>query len=45
VLEVFYSCGLRRAELIDLRLRDIDTDRGTVFVRYGKGGKDGSAAR
>jgi integrase/recombinase XerD len=40
VLEVFYSCGLRRAELIDLRLRDIDTDRGTVFVRYGKGGKD-----
>ena len=40
VLEVFYSCGLRRGELIDLRLRDIDADRGTVFVRYGKGGKD-----
>ena len=40
VLEVFYSCGLRRSELIDLRMRDIDFDRGTVFVRYGKGGKD-----
>jgi integrase/recombinase XerD len=40
VLEVFYSCGLRRAELIDLQVRDIDADRGTVFVRYGKGGKD-----
>jgi integrase/recombinase XerD len=40
VLEVFYSCGLRRAELIALTVRDIDFDRGTVFVRYGKGGKD-----
>ena len=40
VLEVFYSCGLRRAELIELRVRDVDPDRGTVFVRYGKGGKD-----
>ncbi len=40
VLEVFYSCGLRRSELIDLRLRDIDFDRGTVFVRCGKGAKD-----
>jgi integrase/recombinase XerD len=40
VLEVFYSCGLRRSELIDLRTRDIDFDRGTVFVRSGKGGKD-----
>lgn len=40
VLEVFYSCGLRRSELIDLRMRDIDFDRGTVFVRSGKGAKD-----
>ena len=40
VLEVFYSCGLRRAELIDLELRDIDFERGTVFVRCGKGAKD-----
>ncbi len=40
VLEVFYSCGLRRAELISLWLRDVDFERGTVFVRCGKGGKD-----
>jgi integrase/recombinase XerD len=40
VLEVFYSCGLRRAELISLWLRDIDFERGTVFVRCGKGAKD-----
>jgi integrase/recombinase XerD len=40
VLEVFYSCGLRRGELISLWLRDVDFDRGTVFVRHGKGAKD-----
>ncbi len=40
VLEVFYSCGLRRAELIDLAVKDVDFARGTVFVRCGKGAKD-----
>lgn len=40
VLEVFYSCALRRAELISMWLQDIDFDRGTVFVRSGKGAKD-----
>jgi integrase/recombinase XerD len=40
VLEVFYSCALRRAELIALTIRDVDFDRGTVFVRSGKGAKD-----
>jgi site-specific recombinase XerD len=40
VLEVFYSCALRRAELIALTVRDVDFDRGTVFVRSGKGAKD-----
>ncbi len=40
VLEVFYSCGLRRAELIDLAVKDVDFTRGTVFVRCGKGAKD-----
>ena len=39
-LEVFYSCGLRRAELIDLTTKDIDYDPGTLFVRSGKGAKD-----
>ena len=40
VLEVFYSCALRRSELIDLDLGDLDFARGTVFVRCGKGAKD-----
>jgi integrase/recombinase XerD len=40
VLEVFYSCALRRQELIELTVRDVDFDRGTVFVRCGKGAKD-----
>ncbi len=40
VLEVFFSCALRRSELISLWLRDVDFDRGTVFVRQGKGAKD-----
>jgi integrase/recombinase XerD len=40
VLEVFYSCALRRQELIDLTVRDVDFDRATVFVRCGKGSKD-----
>jgi integrase/recombinase XerD len=40
VLEVLYSTGLRRAGLIELTLRDIDYERGTVFVRCGKVGKD-----
>jgi integrase/recombinase XerD len=40
ILEVFYSCALRRQELIDLTVRDVDFDRATVFVRCGKGAKD-----
>jgi len=40
VLEVFYSCALRRGELISLWLRDLDFERSTVFVRRGKGAKD-----
>lgn len=40
VLEVFYSCGIRRNELIQLACRDVDYARGTVFVRCGKGSKD-----
>lgn len=39
LLEVLFSSGLRRAEVIDLRLIDIDTERGLLFVRRGKGDK------
>ena len=40
VMEVLYSTAIRRAELIALKLWDIDHERGTVFVRQGKGGRD-----
>lgn len=40
ILEVFYSCALRRQELIELTVPDVDFDRATVFVRCGKGSKD-----
>ena len=40
ILEVFYSSGIRRAELTRLRLIDVDTRRGSLFVREGKGAKD-----
>lgn len=40
MLEVLYSTGLRRAELLALLVADVDQGRGVVFVRAGKGGKD-----
>jgi integrase/recombinase XerD len=40
LLETFYSTGIRRMELINLRRYDIDVDRGTLVVRQGKGHKD-----
>lgn len=40
ILETLYSSGIRRAELIHLSLYDIDTERGTLMVRLGKGRKD-----
>ena len=40
IIEVFYSTGIRRMELINLRLYDLDRERGTLMVRLGKGKKD-----
>jgi integrase/recombinase XerD len=40
ILEVFYSTAIRRAELVSLRVSDIDHARGTLFVRQGKGARD-----
>jgi integrase/recombinase XerD len=40
MLEVFYSTGVRRRELSRLRVVDLDTERGTLMVRQGKGRKD-----
>ena len=40
MLEVLYSTGMRRMELMHLQLHDIDEERGTVMIRQGKGKKD-----
>jgi integrase/recombinase XerD len=40
ILETLYSTGIRRMELIGLKIYDLDADRGTVMVRQGKGRKD-----
>lgn len=40
ILEVFYSTGIRRAELSALKVDDVDFERGTVMIRQGKGKKD-----
>jgi len=39
ILEVFYSTGIRRRELVKLDLYDVNLAEGTLTVRYGKGGK------
>lgn len=40
ILELMYATGLRRGEVFQLKLADIDAERGTVFVSEGKGRKD-----
>ena len=35
-----YGAGLRRSELVRLRIKDGDLSRGTVTIRQGKGDKD-----
>jgi len=40
MLELFYSTGLRRAELCRLELTDLNTERRTLTIRRGKGKKD-----
>jgi integrase/recombinase XerD len=40
ILETLYGTGLRRAELLNLALYDLNLDAGTLHVRLGKGGHD-----
>lgn len=40
MLEVFYSTGMRRGEVVRLGRDDVDAVRGVVFIREGKGLKD-----
>lgn len=40
ILELFYSTGLRRSELCNLKIHDLSLTRKTVHIRNGKGNKD-----
>lgn len=40
ILELFYSTAIRRFELIELKLYNVDLQKGTLFVSQGKGKKD-----
>jgi integrase/recombinase XerD len=40
ILEVLYSTGMRRSELTNLELTDLNTERHTIQIRRGKGRKD-----
>src|SRR3989344_4734569 len=40
MIQLMYSSGLRVSELINLKINDLETDKGYGFVRKGKGNKD-----
>ncbi len=40
LLWLIYSCGLRRSEVINIKLTDIDRTRSLLHIREGKGGVD-----
>ncbi|MEE4116685.1 MAG: tyrosine-type recombinase/integrase [Marinilabiliaceae bacterium] len=40
ILWITYSCGLRRSEVINIKLSDLNRDRGVLHIRSGKGNID-----
>jgi integrase/recombinase XerD len=40
ILWMIYSCGLRRSEVTNIRMTDIDRTRNIIHIREGKGGVD-----
>ena len=40
MLSLIYACGLRRGELLNLTLKDIQSDRNLLLIRQAKGKKD-----
>ena len=40
ILEVLYSTGIRRQEVLNLCLQDVNGAQGVLFIRQGKGKKD-----
>lgn len=39
IIALFYGCGIRRKEGIQLNIQDIDTVKSVVFIKKGKGNK------
>jgi len=40
IVSLLYSAGLRRSELLNLKLEDIDSKRMVINIKHGKGNKD-----
>ncbi len=40
MLSLIYSAGLRRGELLNLKMADIDSKRMMILIKHGKGAKD-----
>jgi len=40
IIGLLYSSGLRRGELLSLKMKEIDSKRMTIFIKNAKGGKD-----
>lgn len=40
IISLIYSAGLRRSELINLKIKDIDSERKTIKISQSKGNKD-----
>jgi len=40
MLSLIYACGLRRSELLNLKPKDVLSDRNLLFIRQSKGKKD-----
>lgn len=40
MLSLIYACGLRRSELLNLKIYDIDSKRHLIIIKNGKGKKD-----
>ncbi len=40
IISLLYSSGIRRQELLDMKIADVDSKRMTITVREGKGKKD-----
>ena len=40
ILEMFYSTAIRRAEMVDLKVSDLNREKHILWIRLGKGRKD-----